>query len=301
MPVQEFINHIRYERRFSGHTVDAYKNDLDQFTKFIFDVYQITDPSQAGHFYIRSWVIDLIDKGISSRSVNRKLSTLRSYYRFLLKEGKVRSNPLDRVIPPKSSRQLPYFVEEEKIDLLLDQVDFGEGYEGMRDKMIIELFYATGMRLSELVNLKATDFNFRDQTIKVLGKRNKERLIPFNNMLGQSLRKYLEIKQNQFAGQEVREFMFVSVKGKKLYPRLVYRIVNKYLQKVTTLRKKSPHILRHTFATHMLNHGADLNSIKELLGHANLSATEVYTHNTIGKLKSIHQTAHPREKQTKED
>jgi len=232
-----------------------------------------------------------MEQKITSRSINRKLTTLKSFYKFLLREGVLKENPMCRITPPKTSKRLPVFVEKDKMEMLFEQVDFGEGYPGMRNKLILEMFYATGMRLSELVNLKETDLDFHYDTIKVLGKRNKERLIPFSKKFDSLLKSYLDEKRNSFG--DVND-LFLTDKGKRIYAKMIYRIVIQYLGAVTTLGKKSPHVLRHSFATHLLNNGAELNAVKELLGHANLSATQVYTHNTIDKLKRIYKQAHPK-------
>lgn len=288
----KFIDHILYEKRYSPHTIAAYSNDLDQFVSFCKGNYDISSEKDIDHFIIRSWIIALSEEGISSRSINRKLSSLKSYYRFLLKEGFIDTNPMQKITAPKSRKNLPVFIEEDKINFLFDEVNFGEGFSGIRDRLILELLYATGMRLSELVNLKEADLDLVNQTIKVIGKRKKERLIPIIQHLIVLFTNYLEIKHQQYNNNIV--YLFVTNKGEPIYHKMVYRIVNNYLRQVTTKTKKSPHVLRHTFATHMLNHGADLNAIKEILGHANLSATQVYTHNTIEKLKDIYKQAHPR-------
>ena len=240
---------------------------------------------------IRSWLVNMMEQNITTRSVNRKLTTLKSFYRFLLREGVLEENPMRRITPPKTSKRLPVFVEKDKMGLLFDQVGFGDGYPGLRNKLILEMFYSTGIRLSELMNLKETDIDFHHDTIKVLGKRNKERLIPFSNKFEVLLKSYLEEKRNSFG--EVID-LFLTDTGKRVYPKMIYRIVIQHLGEVTTLSKKSPHVLRHSFATHLLNNGAELNAVKELLGHANLSATQVYTHNTIDKLKRIYKQAHPK-------
>ena len=242
---------------------------------------------------IRSWIMDLLNSGISSRTVNRKLSCLKTYYKYLRKSNIVIANPLDRIITPRMNKRLPEFVNKEQMNLLLDEVEFGEGYSAIRDKLIIEMLYYTGMRVSEMVNLKTFDIDHYNNQIKVLGKRNKERIIPFDNTLGNSIKQYVEARNELVEMKEKPEF-FLTDKGKKIYSKLIYLVVHKYLTMVSTLQKKSPHILRHTFATHMLNNGADLNAVKELLGHSNLSATQVYTHNTIDKLKTIYNQAHPR-------
>lgn len=290
MNSEKFLQYIKDERRFSPHTVLAYKNDLKQFFDFLTTM-EIQEIAETNHSIIRSWIINLIEHQISSRSVNRKLSTLKSYFKYLIKEGVIEENPMQKVLAPKTAKRLPVFIEESSMNLLLDEVNFGEGFMAARDKLILELFYSTGIRLSELINLKLNDINTYDQSIKVLGKRNKERIIPLNNIVHNNIVEYL-IKREEKVFQG--EFLFVTEKGKKMYEKLVYRLVNSYLGEVTTLTKKSPHVLRHTFATHMLNNGADLNAIKEILGHSNLSATQIYTHNTINKLKTIYKQAHPK-------
>ena len=240
---------------------------------------------------IRSWLVFLMEHQIGARSVNRKLTTLKSFYKFLQKEGILLENPMNRITPPKTSKRLPVFIEKDKMDILFDLIDFGEGYAGLRNRLIMEMFYSTGMRLSELVNLKETDVDLHNDTIKVLGKRNKERLIPFSKKFGSLIGSYLNEKTKTFGAQQA---LFLTDKGHRIYPKMVYRVVVRYLGMVTTMEKKSPHVLRHTFATHLLNNGAELNAVKELLGHANLSATQVYTHNTIEKLKRIYKQAHPK-------
>jgi len=284
-----FIQYIQYEKRYSPHTVIAYRNDLDQFFGFLSARYGITDAAGVSHPMVRSWLVELMEEGITPRSVNRKLTTLKSFFRYLVRNGEISVNPMSKVISPKVSKRLPAFIEKEKMDLVFTEVDFGEGYPALRDRVILELFYATGMRLSELVNLKETDIDLPGGTIKVLGKRNKERLIPFGNSVKKMFVLYLAEKQKFDS-----PYLFLTDKGKQIYPRMVHRIVTGILARVTTLDKKSPHVLRHTFATHLLNNGAELNAVKELLGHANLSATQVYTHNTIEKLKKVYKQAHPR-------
>ena len=296
-----FINYLNYEKHYSPYTIRSYKNDLQQFCSFCEDNYKDFNPLTVNHKIIRKWIIFLMENNISSRSIGRKLSTLKTFYKFLIRDKIIENNPLDKVISPKIEKNLPSFVEKSKMDLLLDNVEFTHDYKGNRDKLIITTLYLTGIRLSELINLKINDVDHQMLTIKVLGKRNKERLIPFNrnflNILDdyQIVRKeYIEQLKSKVINYCDNEYFFLTEKGEKMYPKLVYRIVNKYLTLVTTNDKKSPHVLRHTFATHMLNNGADLNAIKELLGHANLSATQVYTHNTFEKLKKSYNQAHPR-------
>lgn len=291
---ERFIQYITFEKRYSPNTIIAYQKDLYQFFDYIASEYNIKNIHDINHSIIRSWIVHLANDSISARSINRKLSTLKTFYKFLLKENLIKQNPLTKILPPKTKKRLPEFVNREKMDLLFDQVEFGDNFRGIRDKLIIEIFYFTGMRLSEMTNLTDTDVDIKNLKVKVLGKRNKERIIPFCNELRDLIIQYKEVRNKEIEITEPVDYFIVTEKGKKIYKKLVYRIVNSYLSKVSTLQKKSPHVLRHTFATHMLNNGADLNAIKEILGHANLAATQIYTHNTIEKLKTIYKQAHPR-------
>ncbi|MES2397378.1 MAG: tyrosine-type recombinase/integrase [Bacteroidota bacterium] len=284
-----FLEFIQYEKRASKHTLVAYSNDIKQFVTYLSTTYEITKIAEVNHTIIRSWIVSLMEQKISPRSVNRKITTLKTFYKFLLRQSIVTENPMLKILSPKTSKRLPVFIEKEKMDTLLDDTVFGDDFEGQRNKLIIELFYATGIRLSELINLKQSNVDMYLCQIKVLGKRNKERIVPFNAILKEQIQQYITAKANLND-----EFLLINKNGKQLYEKFVYRIVNTYLSQITTVNKKSPHVLRHTFATHMLNNGADLNAIKELLGHANLSATQVYTHNTVEKLKNIHKQAHPK-------
>jgi len=288
---ERFLAYIKFEKRYSSNTVTAYQTDLDQFFGYLQQQYNISDISLVNPPIIRSWLVYLMEGRTGARSVNRKLSALKSFYKFLLREGVLAENPMRKIISPKVPKRLPAFIDKDKMEVLLDHVEFGEGYPGMRDRMIVEMFYSTGMRLTELVNLKETDIDFHHDTLKVLGKRNKERLIPFSRKFESMLIAYMEEKRKNFG---VSIDLFLTDKGKKIYTKMVYRIVTRYLGEVTTMEKKSPHVLRHTFATHLLNNGAELNAVKELLGHASLAATQVYTHNTIDKLKRIYKQAHPK-------
>ena len=294
MHTKKFIEYIRFEKRFSPNTIIAYKKDLAQFADYLLSEYRIAGIEKADHQMIRSWIVYLVDQSVSSATINRKLSALKSFFRYLLKEAVIKENPMIKIIAPRSNKRLPEFVGKDNMESLLEDVEFDEGFAGKRDKLIIEMLYFTGMRLSELTNLKDSDIDLHKQQIKVLGKRNKERIIPFSLVLQNSIKSYLKIREKDIIKEEQNFFFFVTGKGKKVYEKLVYRTVNSYLGRVSTLRKKSPHVLRHTFATHMLNNGADLNAIKELLGHSNLAATQIYTHNTIDQLKSIYKQAHPR-------
>ena len=284
----KFITYLSSEKRFSEHTIKSYTTDLKQFTSFLSSEFQIIDEINEISFQIiRTWIAYLLEKGLSPRSVNRKISTLKTYFKFLIREGVLIENPMTKVVAPKSKKRLPIFIEEDQIASLLNEVQFEEGFIGQRNKLIIELFYVTGIRLSELINIKISDVDFNNQSIKVLGKRNKERIIPLSSNVVNDLNIFIENNQQN-------KYLFTNLEGNKLYNKLVYRLVNKYIGEISSVNKKSPHILRHTFATHMLNNGADINAIKELLGHANLSATQVYTHNTIEKLKTVYKQAHPR-------
>lgn len=294
MTTERFLDYIAYEKRYSLNTINAYRSDLDQFFNFLTEQYKIDNIHQVDHQVVRSWMVSMMEDGHTSRTVNRKITTLKSFFRFLIKEGIVVENPMSKVVAPKASHRLPAFVEQDSMDTLFNKIEFGEGYRAERDRMIMELFYSTGMRLSELIGLMETDVDLVKNILKVTGKRNKQRLIPFSNNLAGMMSNYISMKRKTFTGDQQEAYLFLTNKGEKLYPRFVQRLVHHYLDQVTTISKRSPHVIRHTFATHMLNNGADLNAIKEILGHANLAATQVYTHNTIEKLKSIYKQAHPR-------
>lgn len=291
MPFQQFLEYLKSEKRYSKHTLTSYRTDLNQFTEYLKNTFELTELSEVKSTYVRSWVVDMMDSGKSPRTVNRKITTLKSLYKFMLREGMVSENPMAKVQSPKVEKKLPEYIPGSDMEKLVDYPVFEDDYEGIRDKLILEMFYSTGMRLSELVSLKEIDVDTTQGNIKVLGKRNKERIIPMQGKLIDLIEKYRNAKTGITSKSDS---FFLTLKGEKLYEKLVYRTVNKYLSKVTTINKKSPHVLRHTFATHMLNNGADLNAIKELLGHANLSATQVYTHNSIEKLKRIYKQAHPK-------
>lgn len=288
-----FIQYIKFEKRFSHHTVLAYEGDLDQFFNYAKTTYETESPDEVNHAMVRSWIVSMMEQKITPRSINRKITTLKTFYKFLLRNGEITSNPMQKVQAPKVSKRLPVYVEEANMRVLFAEGDFGKGFIGLRDRLLMELFYATGMRLSELVNLNDKDFDLGSCQVKVLGKRNKERIIPFADPLKKMIKDYLRLKESQNFAEHSGRF-FVEDTGIPVSPKKPYYIVNKYLKNATTISKKSPHVLRHTFATHMLNNGADLNSVKELLGHANLAATQVYTHNTIEKLKKVYKQAHPR-------
>ena len=256
------------------------------------EIHQLSDVHSGD---IRAWVISLLeDESLEARSVSRKISAVKAFYRYKLKIKELTVNPTLTIHAPKLPKKLPQYVEQRDMEHLFNDIPFEESFEGLRDRTILELFYATGMRESELLNIKVQDIHFQDNTLKVLGKRNKERIIPFGNRLSELLTLYLENLQKKFSDGTENNYIFVTANGKQLYPKAVYRIVRKYLDMVTTIDKRSPHVIRHTFATHLLNNGADLNAIKTILGHSSLAATQVYTHNSIEQLKSIYQQAHPR-------
>ena len=290
--ISSFLKYLEFERRNSQHTITSYQCDLKQFCEFLSSE-GIRSWNNVTSKIIRAWMVKMLNHGISARSVNRKIATLKTFYKFLMREGILDDNPTEKVITPKVPKKLPVFIKEGDMDLLLDEVSFGEGYEACRDKLIIDVFYFTGMRLSELTNLKISQVDMSGGIIKVLGKRNKERIVPITRELKLSIERYLEVRNEAFPAAS-GDVLFLTEKGLPAYTKLVYRVVNKYLKLVSTVRKKSPHVLRHTFATALLNRGADLNAIKEILGHSNLAATEVYTHNTFEKLNTIYKQAHPR-------
>ena len=297
MQLESFLNFLRFEKRYSQHTIISYQTDLEQFSSYLDKTYKdkTSDPSigasEVSHFYIRSWMGQMVEEGMSPRSINRKISALKSFYKFLIKRGEVEKNPTLKIVSPKTSKRLPAYVEQDKMENLFSGIEFATDFPGIRDRILLELLYSTGMRRAELMNLRQTDLDFGHRYLKVLGKGNKERLIPFDHKLKDNLQAYLKDVNQLFPHTE---WLIVNDKGEKMAPETVYRTVKKYLSMVTTLDKRSPHILRHSFATHLSNNGADLNAIKELLGHSSLAATQVYTHNNIEKLKDIFKQSHPK-------
>ncbi len=289
---EEFISYLRFEKRYSPHTIAAYENDLKQYQLFCKSLgFEDLDMSSQS---IRLWIVSLLSHKISPRSVHRKLSVLSGFARFLISRSVISSNPADIIIKPRLRKRLPSFVEETKLNDFLDNFEFGSDYVSLRDRMIIETLYQTGIRRAELINLNISSLDLLRKQIKVKGKRNKERIIPLTDTLTSLYTKYLAMVHQTFHGNE--QALFLTNSGQRIYPKLVYRVIHNFLSQVTTQEKKSPHILRHSFATHLLNKGADLNAIKELLGHANLSATQVYTHNSFEMLSDIYNKAHPRAK-----
>ncbi len=297
MNINNFIQYISLEKQYSGHTVKAYTNDLTAFLYYIKSTFEISEIVEVNRDVVRSWIVRLIEEGNSNITINRKLSTLKSYFNFLIKSGLIKVNPVKNIVSLKTPSYLPHFITRERMSLYYQTREVEEDFVSIRNFLIIDLLYTTGIRETELINLTENDINFNQNTIKVTGKRNKQRIIPFSENEKDYIIRYMKIKKDTF--KEASPYFIVTNKGTHAYPKFIYRIVSSELSSVTE-SKKSPHILRHTFATHMLNEGADLNSIKEILGHANLSATQVYTHNTIEQLKSIYNHAHPRAQLKKE-
>ena len=293
--VEGFLDYIQKEKRFSKHTVVAYSKDLDQFLHHIIENLEIASIKEVDHHDIRSWIISILeDDKLQASSVNRKISSLRSFYKYMVRNEIVEKNPMAKITSLKMKKKLPLFLEQSQMMNLLDGMAFGDDFAGVRDKLIIELLYCTGMRRAELIGLETKNVNNSKQEIKVLGKRNKEIIIPLSPQTIRLIQEYQQMSSDFFGHSQTEKYLFTDDNGNMMSDGFVYRKVNKYLRLVTTIGKKSPHVLRHTFATHMLNNGADLNAIKELLGHASLSATQVYTHNSIEKLKQIYEQAHPR-------
>lgn len=292
MLIDSFLNFLQYEKNYSEKTINSYRVDLIQLGEYIKNDSEELTLTEVDADIIRQWIIDLTKKGYTASSVNRKLSSLRSFYKFLLLKQGITKDPTRKINGPKKKKPLPIFLKEKEINKILEETDFKEGFIGIRDQMIIEMFYATGIRLSELIGLNNKDINFEDSLIKVKGKRNKERLIPFGDELKESIQRYISVRDETITVKS--EAFFIKENGERLYNALVERLVKRQLSKVVTLKKKSPHVLRHTFATTMLNNKANLNAIKEILGHTSLAATEVYTHTTFEELKNIYKLAHPR-------
>ncbi len=287
--INKFLDHLKFEKRYSKHTIRSYSNDLSKFDAYLNDFYDGVKFNSIESIHVRSYMVFLLENKLAKSSVARKISAVKSLFKFFLKQQMVSSSPVNLIETPKLEKRLPSFLKEDEIINLLKVIEFDDTFFGLRDKLLITLFYQTGIRLSEIIGLK--NHSIRTEEIKVLGKRNKERIIPLSNTTLLLIQEYKRIKDIEFPNSS---FFFITDKGNKMYEKFVYRKVNYYLSIVSSKHKKSPHILRHTFATHMLNNGADLNAIKELLGHENLSATQVYTHNTFQKLKSIHEQSHPR-------
>ncbi|PIF05590.1 MAG: integrase [Draconibacterium sp.] len=289
---ESFIDYLQFEKRYSSHTVIAYKNDLDQFVHYCDETIGAFDVKKVDSRLVRGWIVHLMENNFSPRSVSRKVTTLKSFFKYLLKQQVVEKNPALHLPLPKIKKKLPLFVEEHNLNHLLDDGFFTNDFTGLRDKLIITLLYGTGIRLAELILLKESDFEKDQHLIKVFGKRKKERIIPYPRSINPLLESYLKLKREKF--DEYISRLLVAESGKPVYEKLIYRVVKNNLAKVTLLEKRSPHVLRHTYATHLLNKGADLNAVKELLGHTNLAATQVYTHTTFERLHDIYKQAHPR-------
>lgn len=292
--VESFINYLEYEKRASPHTVLAYRKDLEQFAEFCETAFEKEDISFAEHAEIRAWVIDLVDSKLSPISINRKIATIRSFYKFLLRSGEISKEPTYKIKALKTPKRLPEFVQEEAIDKILEEINYPIDFEGQRDRMVMDFLYLTGVRLSELTQLQWKDIDLAQQQVKVFGKRKKERIIPIISRLQENIISYKKVFEETFPNTKESDYFIVTKEKEQAYPMMIYRIVRHYLDLFAQTTKRSPHLLRHTFATHLLNKGADLNAVKDLLGHANLAATQVYTHNSMEKLKAVYNQAHPK-------
>ncbi|OAB81777.1 tyrosine-type recombinase/integrase [Cochleicola gelatinilyticus] len=293
MSFVKFIDYLEYEKKYSVHTVAAYKKDIESFLDFVSEEFEITNAKEVSYTVIRSWIVSLVNAGISNRSVNRKVSSLKAYFKFLLKTKQIEINPLTKHKALKTAKKVQVPFSENEILDVLELLGQSGDFESVRNRLMVELFYATGIRRAELVQLKISDVLLSQKIIKVLGKRNKERIIPVLPSVLETLESYLTLR-NKLENIKDKDFLFVTSKGVKIYETLVYRVINSYFSKASEKVKKSPHILRHSFATHLLNQGADLSAVKELLGHSSLASTQVYTHNSITKLKEVYKTSHPR-------
>jgi integrase/recombinase XerC len=291
--IRSFIEYLQFEKRYSQHTIISYQTDLDQFFSFLISQYDSPTIQNITAASMRSWLVEMRGDDITAKTLNRKISSLKSFFKYLIKIGEVNQSPLTTIVVPKVGKRLPSFVNQEDMQTLQQHVEFPDDWKGQTDKLLIEIFYATGMRLSELINLKESQLDFSNGQIKVLGKGNKERIIPVSKECIRQVEDYIEKKERLTVSHNCPN-LFINDKGKPLYAKYVYNVVQAALSQVTSLQKKSPHILRHTFATHLTNNGADLNAVKELLGHSSLAATQIYTHNTIDKLKDIYKKAHPK-------
>ncbi len=292
-PIEEFLNYLTFQKRYSPHTIISYENDLSAFFDFIIVQYNYISLAEISPSIVRSWLASVKENKASSKTINRKISTLKSFFKYQLKNNKIKSSPMVAISSVKVNKRLPSFVEQKDMEFLLSDIEFPDTWEGKTNRLLLQIFYNTGIRLSELINLKESRVDKSNGAIKVLGKGNKERIIPASNQLLNEIAAYVSDKKSMFPGYEL-DVLFLNEKGKSLYPKYVYRVVKKYLGSVSTNERKSPHILRHTFATHLTNNGADINAIKELLGHSSLASTQVYTHNSIEKLREVYKLSHPK-------
>ena len=290
--IESFLKYLEYEKRLSRHTVSAYQTDLQQFSQHILNIFSESDATLANYGMVRSWIVDLVESGMDNLSVNRKIACLRSFYKFLLRQEFIATDPMLKIKSLKTKKQLPHFIKEKDLLSMLNAIETDGTFKAIREKLIVELFYATGIRLSELIGLKDNYVNTRDCTIRVLGKRNKERIIPFGKTLIPLIQEYIKIRNKETSLRD-HGHLFVTENGEPCYPMLIYRIIKGHL-KNTDSEKQSPHVLRHTYATHLLNNGAEINAVKDLLGHSSLAATQVYTHNSMEKLKKVFDQAHPK-------
>jgi integrase/recombinase XerC len=291
--IQTYLDYLRFEKRFSVHTITSYQTDLTGFFTYLYAEFEVFALKEVNHAFVRSWLAGLKNDGLSAKSINRKISTLKSFFKYYLKRGAIEASPMGKIISPKMGKRLPVFVKQTDALELIETLNAStEDWKTLNARLLISIFYATGMRLSELINLKEKQIDIARSHIKVLGKGNKERIIPIGTQIADMITGYRLLKKKEF--ETAGDMLLVTEKGKKLYPKYAYLLVNKYLGNASTLDKKSPHVLRHSFATHLMNNGADLNAVKELLGHSSLAATQIYTHNTIEKLKDIHKKAHPK-------
>jgi integrase/recombinase XerC len=298
--IQSYLQYLQSTRRLSVHTIDAYSVDMKQFTDFVFSKYQIEDPKNISHLHIRDWVLTLHEDGKQTKSVKRKLSCLQTWFKYLLKNQYITYDPMLKVSTPKLPKRLPSVIQEQQMERLFALIDFGSDYKGLRNQLILELLYATGIRRQELMQIQMSHVQLERGLIKIIGKGNKERLVPIPNYLRPVLSTYFAARTEAFPSN-TKPFLLLTDQGEELYPGLVYRVVHKYLSMVSSAQQRSPHTLRHSFATHLSNQGADLNAIKSLLGHSSLASTQVYMHNSINRLKAVYDQAHPKSKNDTED
>lgn len=292
MPILQFVDYLSLEKKYSSHTIEAYRNDVSRFQEFCLLEFDHDNLLEMNYGLIRAWIVKLVETGISNRSINRKLSSLKAFYKYLLKSKQIKEDPLLKHKALKTAKRLQVPFSKQEMDRVMQDLESANSFESVRDRLIVELFYSTGMRRAELIELRMNDVDFSNETIKVLGKRNKERYLPLLKNVQESIRRYLEFRAQLKTPSN--DHLFLTNKGNKIYATLVYRIINSYFSNVSSKLKKSPHVIRHSFATHLLNEGADLNSVKELLGHSSLASTQVYTNSSLSELKKVYNRAHPR-------